>query len=178
MSLLQTRVELRGFFFENYSSGSSLLHKWVHKRVHSLENCQQALASAFGKWQYFAKIENSGTTVPATGSSEVITSGRCITTFTVIQLSTRLVSVVVFCGTFIYNEASRGLGLCTLELEPFAAVGQWGNLGVVLLVLLAAAIRRVWGGGGAKSAVVEVRRLEEGGEESSKVKILYADKTL
>ena len=56
----------------------------------------------------------------------------------------------------------------SLSQEPFAAVGQWGSLAVVLLVLAAAGISRVWARKRAESAVAEKQRLEEGREEMQK----------
>ena len=146
-----------------------LLPKWVHMGVPSLETCLRAWASTFRGWQRSTKVVIPGTAFPATATSEVMTSGRCITIFTVIQFSTRLISVVVFCGTIIYNEASSGPGWSNMELEPFAAVGQWGNLAVVLLVLLAAVVRRIWGDERGERPIEEARELEDGGEGLSEV---------
>ena len=80
----------------------------------------------------------------------------------VVQLFTQIVSVGAFCYNIIVQETQNARAWTILSQEPFAAVGQWSNLAVVLLVLVAAGIGRIWAGIGARITVVEEeRRLEE-----------------
>ena len=69
---------------------------------------------------------------------------RCITIFTLIQTLTQFVGVVVFCKAVVSQEAPGTWTGGQLEREPFAAVGKWGSLAVVLLVLSAALIKQMW----------------------------------
>ncbi|KAI4158095.1 MAG: hypothetical protein LQ342_007769 [Letrouitia transgressa] len=95
-----------------------------------------------------------------------------VTILKLFQFLTQLLSVAVFCGFIVVIEMQNAHREKILEQEPFTAVGQWGNLAVVLLVLLAAVVSRAWAGRGARSAAVEIQRLEEGVEESDQVEAL------
>ena len=72
--------------------------------------------------------------------------------------------VAFFCGGVIITEALNGPAWRTTELESFSAVGQWSNLGIVMLVMLAAVIRKILGEDKATNPVIEMQELEEGGE--------------
>ena len=87
-----------------------------------------------------------------------------ITVLRLVQLFTQLVSVSAFCGSVIYQEMGTD---SAIELEPFAAVGQWGNMVVVLLVLLAAGLSRIWSGSRDGSLIAATRKLEEGSERGN-----------
>ena len=144
---------------------SGHLPKWAHKRVSSLEYCQQALVSRW-RWKIIRNSADTGTNISAaTAPSEATGPKPCITTFALIRFLTQFVGVVVFCGSIVLQEASNAPDWGIMEVEEFAAVGQWSNLAVVVLVLLAGVIRRIWGGGGNESAVVEIGRLEQGEEK-------------
>ena len=153
---------------------SGQLPKWVHKRVFLLENCQQALGLRW-TWKPVMKFATKSTNAPNTGSSEATDPKPCITIFTLVRFWTQFISVVVFCGSIVYLEVSNAPSWSTMELESFAAIGQWSNLAVVLLVLLAAVIRQLWNGGGTESAVIEsMQRVEDGGPCSNNVTALDA----
>lgn len=94
-----------------------------------------------------------------------------ISVLKVIQLFTKLVSVGAFFGSIVVQEKQNAQIWSILSQDPFLAVGQCGNIAVVLLVLIAAGVRRIWAGTGAGSTVVEEnRRPEEIIEESEKGK--------
>ena len=57
-----------------------------------------------------------------------------------VQILTLLVGVVVFCGSILDQETQNTQQWSSLSQEPFAAIGPWGNLAVVILVLVAAGI--------------------------------------
>ena len=137
-----------------------LLPKWVHRRVSSLEYCEQALASS-STWRNVSNMGISRSTVSNPSSSEMTSPRTRITILTIFQFFTQFASVVAFAGSVIYLESNHDRGGINAESEPFAAVGQWSNLAVVLLVLLAAAISRIWGGSGDKDMAAEPRRLED-----------------
>ena len=136
------------------------LPKWMYKRVHSLERYQQALAS---RWE-----RRHGTNIAMMDTSVAATEPRrsIITIFTLIQTIIQFVGVAVFCGAVVSQEVPGTLKWSKLEREPFAAVGQWGNLAVVLLVLLAALIKRMWSSRETNNAAVTAWRLEKGGKRS------------
>ena len=73
----------------------------------------------------------------------------------VVQVLTQLIAIAAFCGNIVIMEVQNAQEWDFLSQEHFAAVGQWGNLAVVLLVLVAAGVSRVWARKGAKSAIVE-----------------------
>ena len=76
-----------------------------------------------------------------------------------------------FFGSIVVQEKQNAQIWSILSQDPFLAVGQWGNIAVVLLVLIAAGVRRIWAGTGAGSTVVEEnRRPEEIIQESEKGK--------
>lgn len=130
--------------------------KWVHKRLISIEYRRQPLASR-RIWKIVTNIAIKGTkdSISTTDSSEATTSVKIhITVLKVVQLFTQLASVGAFCGCIIVQETQNAQVWSTLSKEPFAAVGQWGNLAVVLLVLVAAGVGRIWADTGAGSAVV------------------------
>lgn len=149
------------------------LPKVFHKLLFSIDYRQQPLASRW-KWKTVTNIAIKGTedSVITTDSTEATTSVKIhITVLKVVQFFTQLISVIAFCGFTIIEETQHAQEWSVLSQEPFAAIGQWGNLVVVLLVLVAAGLSRIWAGTGAKSGVVEEeRRLENGIEEPEKGK--------
>lgn len=70
----------------------------------------------------------------------------------------------------MYNEMSgEGVRGVLLEQEPFAAIGQWGCVAIVILVLFAAVVGRIWdadesGRRVCSVAAEEIRSLEKGDE--------------
>ena len=151
------------------------LPKGMHKLLFSIEYRQQPLASRW-KWKTVTNIAIKGTedSIITIDSTEATTPVKIhITVLKLFQLFTQLTSVVAFCCFIIIEETQHAQVWSALSQEPFAAIGQWGSLAVVLLVLVAAGLSRIWAGTGAKSAVVEEeeeRTLENGTEESEKDK--------
>lgn len=135
-----------------------LLPRWFHKLLFSIEYRQQPRSSRW-KWKTVMNIAIKGTkdSITTTDSSEATTSVKIhdMTALKVVQLFTQLVSVGAFCGTIIAQETQNAHKWSTLSRKPFAAIGQWGNLAVVLLVLVAAGVGRIWADTEAGSAVVK-----------------------
>ncbi|CAO1598531.1 hypothetical protein XANCAGTX0491_002293 [Xanthoria calcicola] len=138
------------------------LPKWAHKSVLRVVYPRQPFGSGWG-WINVTKISVSGTG-HVDHASPPLSVTIHITVLRLVQLFTQLVSVSAFCGSVIFQETGTD---SAIELEPFAAVGQWGNVVVGLLVLLAAGLSRIWGGGRDGSLVAETRKLEEGSEREN-----------
>lgn len=138
------------------------LPRWAHKSILQVVYRQQPLGSGWS-WINVTKISVSRTG-HANHAPPPLSVTIHITVLRSVQLSTQLVSVSAFCGSVIYQEMGTD---SAIELEPFAAVGQWGNVVVVLLVLLAAGLSRIWSGGRDESLAAETRKLEEGSERGS-----------
>lgn len=137
------------------------LPKWSHKLLFSIEYHQQPPASR-RKWTKIA-IKWTDDSIITIGSCEAVTSVRIhITVLKLVQLFIKLVSVGAFCGSVIVQEKQNAQIWSVLSQDPFAAVGQWGNIAVVLLVLVAAGVRRIWTGTGAGSKVAEENHRAEG----------------
>ena len=139
---------------------------WVHELLFSIECPQQPLASRW-KMKSGTSIVRKGMTCSITsGSSEDNTSPRIhITVLNVVQFLTQLIAMVAFCGDILVMEIQNAQEWNSESQEPFAAVGQWGSLAVVLLILVAAGVSQVWAREGVKSAVVREQRLQDGTEE-------------
>ncbi|MCJ1461880.1 hypothetical protein MMC07_000479 [Pseudocyphellaria aurata] len=145
------------------------LPNWLHKLLFSIEYSRQ-LHESRSKWKTVTNIiafKGAKDSIVTTDSSEATTSVRIpFTVLKVVQLLTQIISAAAFCASVISSEVQSARAWDILSKEPFAAVGQWSNLAVVLLVLVAAGVSRIWAGTGAGStAVGEERRLEEGIEE-------------
>lgn len=136
------------------------LPKWAHKSVLRLRYRQQSFGSGWD-WTSVTNISIKRTGHIDNGSQTLSVTIQ-ITILRLVQLFTQLVSVSAFCGAVIQQETRKE---SAVELEPFAAVGQWGNVVVVLLVLLAAGLSRIWGGRGPRSSAEEMWSIEEGSEE-------------
>lgn len=95
-----------------------------------------------------------------------------VTVLKVVQYFTQFISAAAFCASIVWQETQEGPAWSELSQEPFAAVGQWSYLAVVLLVLVAAGLSRIWGGKRARSVAVEEWRPEEEIEELEKGKVL------
>ncbi|KAL8755165.1 MAG: hypothetical protein Q9199_003840 [Rusavskia elegans] len=134
--------------------------EWAHKSVLLLRYRQQPFGSRWD-WKSVTNISIKRTS-HIDNASQPLSVTIQITILRLVQLFTQFVSVSAFCGSVIYQETRRE---SAVELEPFAAVGQWGNVVVVLLVLLAAGLSRIWAGRGARSSAEETWSLEEGSEE-------------
>ena len=74
----------------------------------------------------------------------------------VVHLFTQLASVGAFCGSVIFFETWNARVWSVTPEESFAAVGQWGNLAVLLLVLIAAGVGRIWAIGGEATGTGDV----------------------
>lgn len=139
------------------------LPQWMHKQLFSMPRASK------WTWNTVTNIAIKGAkySIVSTDSSEATTSAEIhITVLKVVQLFTQLVSVFAFCGCIILRETQNAQVWSTLSQEPFATIGQWSNVAVVLLVLVAAGVGRIWAGSGAGSAVgEEERKLAEGMEE-------------
>ena len=61
-----------------------------------------------------------------------------------------------------------------MEWESFAAVGQWGNLAIVLLVLFAAVISRTWDRNEFDTASIRPLGVDEGGGRSDSTNAISA----
>ena len=117
---------------------------WLHKLLFLIEYRQQLLASRW-RWKIVTNIAIKGTedSMFTTNSSEVTTSVKIrITVLKVVQLLTQFVSAAIFCSNIIQREMQNAHEWSVLSQEPFRAVGQWGNLAVVLFVLVAAGVSR------------------------------------
>ncbi|MCJ1469200.1 hypothetical protein MMC07_007833 [Pseudocyphellaria aurata] len=144
------------------------LPKGFHKLLFSIEYHQEPLASRW-KWKTVTNIAIKWTkdSTITTDSSEATTLVHThITVLKVVQIFTQIVSSGAFCFSIIIQETQNARWWSTLSQEPFAAVGQWSNLVVVLLVLVAAGVGRIWAGTRASSAATEdERKLKEEIEE-------------
>ena len=90
-------------------------------------------------------IKGTEDSMITTKSSEATTSVKIrITVLKVVQLLTQFVSGAIFCSNIIQREMQNAHEWSVLSQEPFRAVGQWGNLAVVLFVLVAAGVSRIW----------------------------------
>ena len=138
------------------------LPRWAHKSVLRVVYRPQPFGSGWG-WINITGISVSRTD-HVNHASPPLSVTIHITVLRLVQLFTQWVSVSAFCGSVIYQEMGTD---SAIELEPFAAVGQWGNVVVVLLVLLAAGLSRIWGGSRDGSLVAETRKLEEGSERGN-----------
>ena len=133
------------------------LPRWMHKRVFSVSNWQETVKS---KWKRRGVRRHTDTVLTLANIGSLEVSKHDITITTIMRMFTQLVSVSAFGGAIILQETGSARAWKYLEREPFAAVGQWGNLGVILLVLLAALIRRLWVGSGSHS-LTEVEKAKE-----------------
>ena len=71
-----------------------------------------------------------------------------ITILKALQIISQFLRLFAFFGAFISTETGNAEFWNPASQEPFAAVGQWGNVMIVLLVLTAAMIGRLWTGKG------------------------------
>lgn len=158
----------------------SRLPRWVHKILYSVEFRQQPwistlkfnsestdVAKTVRESRRFQRDNDTTTAYPlVTAESNPIRKFQ-ITTLKLLQFITQFSSVAAFVMGIIVDEISDGTPkVRLLEREPFAAVGQWGCVAVVMLVLFAAMISRIWaaderGGGATNIAVVESQSLQE-----------------
>ena len=114
------------------------------------------------RWKRNIAIKRTGAIITADSSEATTSLKNHITMLKVVQIFTQIGSVGAFFGSILVQETQNAREWKLLSQEPFAAVGQWSHLAVVLLVLVAAGVGRIWAGTGAGSAVVEEeRRLEE-----------------
>ncbi|KAL9614764.1 MAG: hypothetical protein Q9167_000755 [Letrouitia subvulpina] len=144
---------------------------WASKRIFSVDYCCRPSASKW-KWKSVPNIAIIAGTQSVADASVATSTKIHVTILKLVQFLTQLLSFAVFCGCVVIVEIQNARRGEVLEQEPFTAVGQWGNLAVVLLVLLAAGVSRAWAGRGARSAIVEMRGLEEGVEEPDQVQAL------
>ena len=118
---------------------------WLQKLLILIEYRQ--LPASRWRWKTVTDIAIKGTKDPmfTTNFSEDTTSVKIqITVLKVVQCFTQCVSAAVFCGNIIQREMQNAHEWSILSQEPFGAIGQWGNIAIVLLVLLAAGISRFW----------------------------------
>jgi len=140
------------------------LPKWAHKLVFSPELCRQPSVSILGwKGVTHIAITGSNSITKSLGANPIKIH---VTILVLIQLLTQLLSVAAFFSSILHEDAQNAAGVKGFGAKSPGAVGQWGNLVVVLLVLLAAGLSWIWGGRGARSTDLKMGRKEEGMDES------------
>lgn len=132
------------------------LPQWAYKLLFSLELHRQPSVSILG-WKRITHIAIIGSD-PISRSSGATSLKIHVTILKLIQLFTQLSSVAAFFGSILHEDAQNTASLKGFGAEPAGAVGQWGNLVVVMLVLLAAGLSWIWGGRGARSTDAEMGR--------------------
>ncbi len=149
------------------------LPKGLYKPLFSIEYCRQPSTSRW-RWGTVTHITIKGIKDPITAETmEATIFVRIhVTVLKVVQYFTQFISAAAFCASIVWQETQEGPAWSELSQEPFAAVGQWSYLAVVLLVLVAAGLSRIWGGKRARSVAVEEWRPEEEIEELEKGKVL------
>ena len=151
------------------------LPKWFYKLLFSVEYRQQPLLSRWKckKITTFT-IKRAEKSITAESSKTTTSVKIHITVLQVVQLLTQLISIGTFCGNILNQETQNAYTWSVLSQEPFAAIGQWGNLVVVLLVLVAAGISRIWAVTEAGDTVIDGHRELEEGIEDWNSRIGYA----
>lgn len=134
------------------TSSEGLLTKGLRKI--SIEYSRQPGSS---RWKGNIAIKRTRASVTTDSSEATTLVKKHVTMLKVVQFFTQLISFGAFCGNIIFQEMQNSQAWEDLTQEPFAAVGQWSNLAVVLLVLVAAWLGRILSGEGE-------RRPEEGFE--------------